>query len=89
MEVCKLGCFFLYAMCDMIGASLSNRGALKYQSNVEAHPPGCMHSNLSSGSRTNHRAAGEKGEELSGEPQMVCQEEARFQPHFPQVRLSD
>ncbi|XP_039516287.1 NADPH oxidase 4 isoform X4 [Pimephales promelas] len=68
--------FYIILMVHVVG------GALKYQSNVEAHPPGCLHSNLSSGSRTNHRAAGEKGEELS--LQMVCQEEARFQPHFPQ-----
>ncbi|XDV32853.1 hypothetical protein PO909_003550 [Leuciscus waleckii] len=73
--------FYIILMVHVVG------GALKYQSNVEAHPPGCMHSNLSSGSRTNHRAAGEKGEELSGGPQMVCQEEARFQTHFPQTWL--
>ncbi|XP_039516285.1 NADPH oxidase 4 isoform X2 [Pimephales promelas] len=71
--------FYIILMVHVVG------GALKYQSNVEAHPPGCLHSNLSSGSRTNHRAAGEKGEELS--LQMVCQEEARFQPHFPQTWL--
>ncbi|XP_016121275.1 NADPH oxidase 4-like, partial [Sinocyclocheilus grahami] len=62
-------------------------GALKYQSNLETHPPGCMHNNNLS-SWTNHRAAGEKGAESSGAPQTLhCQEEARFQPHFPQTWL--
>lgn len=70
----------LCAWCGLIDASLSNRGALKYQLNVESHPPGCIHTNLSSHSLTNHRAAGEK--ESGG----VCREEARFQTHFPQVR---
>lgn len=85
VEVCKLGPLYLHALCDKIDASLFNRGALKYQSNVETHPPGCTHNNLSSW--TNHNAAGEKGAEFSGAPQTVCQEEARFQPHFPQVCL--
>ncbi|RXN24249.1 NADPH oxidase 4 [Labeo rohita] len=60
-------------------------GALKYQSNVEAHPPGCVHNNLTS--LTNHRVAGEKGAEFPNAPPTVCQEEARFQPHFPQTWL--
>ncbi|XP_067220669.1 NADPH oxidase 4 isoform X2 [Chanodichthys erythropterus] len=73
--------FYIILMVHVAG------GTLKYQSNVEAHPPGCMHKNLSSDSWTNHRAAGEKGVEFSGGPQTVCQEEARFQPHFPQTWL--
>uniref|UniRef100_A0A8C2DZ69 NADPH oxidase 4 n=1 Tax=Cyprinus carpio TaxID=7962 RepID=A0A8C2DZ69_CYPCA len=71
--------FYVILMVHVAG------GALKYQSNVETHPPGCVHNNLSSW--TNHRAAGEKGAESSGAPQTVCQEEARFQPHFPQTWL--
>uniref|UniRef100_A0A673GWH7 NADPH oxidase 4-like n=1 Tax=Sinocyclocheilus rhinocerous TaxID=307959 RepID=A0A673GWH7_9TELE len=71
--------FYVILMVHVAG------GALKYQSNVETHPPGCMRNNLSSW--TNHRAAGEKGAESSGAPQTVCQEEARFQPHFPQTWL--
>uniref|UniRef100_A0A9J8AXB5 NADPH oxidase 4 n=1 Tax=Cyprinus carpio carpio TaxID=630221 RepID=A0A9J8AXB5_CYPCA len=71
--------FYVILMVHVAG------GALKYQSNVETHPPGCVQNNLSSW--TNHRAAGEKGTESSGAPQTVCQEEARFQPHFPQTWL--
>ncbi|TRY81359.1 hypothetical protein DNTS_029007 [Danionella cerebrum] len=58
-------------------------GTLKYQSNVKAHPPGCIPSNLSSGSWTGHRDARERG----GGSQKVCREEALFQPHFPQTWL--
>uniref|UniRef100_A0A672L962 FAD-binding FR-type domain-containing protein n=1 Tax=Sinocyclocheilus grahami TaxID=75366 RepID=A0A672L962_SINGR len=71
--------FYIILMLHVAG------GALKYQSNVEAHPPGCTHNNLSSW--TNHKAAREKGAEFSGAPQTVCQEEAHFQPHFPQTWL--
>uniref|UniRef100_A0A671MH75 FAD-binding FR-type domain-containing protein n=1 Tax=Sinocyclocheilus anshuiensis TaxID=1608454 RepID=A0A671MH75_9TELE len=71
--------FYIILMLHVAG------GALKYQSNVEARPPGCTHNNLSSW--TNHKAAGEKGAEFSGAPQTVCQEEAHFQPHFPQTWL--
>ncbi|XP_042627522.1 NADPH oxidase 4 isoform X2 [Cyprinus carpio] len=71
--------FYVILMVHVAG------GALKYQSNVETHPPGCLHNNLSSW--TNHKAAGEKGAESSGAPQTVCQEEAHFQPHFPQYIL--
>ncbi|XP_051962694.1 NADPH oxidase 4 [Xyrauchen texanus] len=73
--------FYIILMVHVLG------GALKYQSNVEAHPPGCMYTNISSDTLTNHRAAGEKGVENLGGPLTVCQEEARFQPHFPQTWL--
>ncbi|KAA0701359.1 NADPH oxidase 4 [Triplophysa tibetana] len=67
--------FYLILLLHVVG------GALKYQLNVESHPPGCIHTNLSSHSLTNHRAAGEK------ESRAVCREEARFQTHFPQTWL--
>ncbi|KAM4628165.1 NADPH oxidase 4 isoform 2-T2 [Polymixia lowei] len=57
------------------------RGALKYQTNIEAHPPGCLRANQSSPER--------QGEELEqGEDEeRTCREEARFQPHYPQTWL--
>ncbi|XP_057207064.1 NADPH oxidase 4 [Triplophysa rosa] len=67
--------FYLILMLHVVG------GALKYQLNVESHPPGCVHTNLSSHSLTNHRAAGEK------DSRSVCLEEACFQTHFPQTWL--
>lgn len=57
----------------------STRGALKYQTNIEAHPPGCLRANQSGSER--------QGEELEqGEDDETrCREEAHFQPHYPQV----
>lgn len=57
----------------------STRGALKYQTNIEAHPPGCL--------RANQSGAEQLGEELEqGEDEeRRCREEAHFQPHYPQV----
>ncbi|XP_073780178.1 NADPH oxidase 4 isoform X2 [Danio rerio] len=73
--------FYIILMVHVAG------GALKYQSNVETHPPGCIQNNLSSDSWTNHRAAVEERAELSDRSQTVCQEEACFHPHFPQTWL--
>ncbi|XP_051933739.1 NADPH oxidase 4 isoform X2 [Hippocampus zosterae] len=67
--------FYIILMVHMVG------GALKYQTNIEAHPPGCL--------RANHSRAEEQGEELEKREQeeMPCKAEAHFQPHFPQTWL--
>lgn len=56
---------------------LTCRGVLKYQTNVEAHPPGCLRANQSSA----------KQEELESaeDEERRCREEALFLPHYPQV----
>uniref|UniRef100_A0A3P8WXN3 NADPH oxidase 4 n=1 Tax=Cynoglossus semilaevis TaxID=244447 RepID=A0A3P8WXN3_CYNSE len=62
--------FYIILMVHMIG------GALKYQTNIEAHPPGCFRTNQSN------------MEDQSDEPhQRSCREEAHFQPHCPQTWL--
>ncbi|XP_019741464.1 NADPH oxidase 4 isoform X2 [Hippocampus comes] len=67
--------FYIILMVHMVG------GALKYQTNIEAHPPGCL--------RANHSRAEEQGEELEKRVQeeMPCKAEAHFQPHCPQTWL--
>lgn len=54
-------------------------GVLKYQTNIEAHPPGCL--------RANQSGAEQRGEELeqAEDEERRCREEAHFQPHYPQV----
>ncbi|XP_077396495.1 NADPH oxidase 4-like isoform X4 [Festucalex cinctus] len=66
--------FYIILMVHMVG------GALKYQTNIEAHPPGCI--------RANHSQAEQQGEELEKheEEKMRCKAEAHFQPHCPQNR---
>uniref|UniRef100_A0A665U864 FAD-binding FR-type domain-containing protein n=1 Tax=Echeneis naucrates TaxID=173247 RepID=A0A665U864_ECHNA len=56
-------------------------GALKYQTNIDAHPPGCL--------RANQSSTGSQGKELDrGEDEeQRCREEAHFQPHYPQTWL--
>lgn len=54
------------------------RGVLKYQTNIEAHPPGCLRANQSTEQR------GEELEQAEDEERR-CREEAHFQPHCPQV----
>ncbi|KAM6946187.1 NADPH oxidase 4 [Aplochiton taeniatus] len=67
--------FYVLLMLHVVG------GALKYQVNVEAHPPGCLLANQSRPER--------QGEEP--EPSKVaegrCRGDAQFQPHFPQTWL--
>ncbi|XP_041796864.1 NADPH oxidase 4 [Chelmon rostratus] len=67
--------FYIILMVHMVG------GALKYQTNIEAHPPGCLRANQSGSER--------QGEELEqGEDDETrCREEAHFQPHYPQTWL--
>ena len=62
-----------------ISLSFFLSGALKYQSNVDAHPPGCLSANQSSPVL--------QGEELEpgSDEERRCKEEARFHPHYPQV----
>lgn len=57
------------------------RGVLKYQTNIEAHPPGCL--------RANQSGTEQQGEELeqAEDEERRCGEEAHFQPHYPQVRV--
>uniref|UniRef100_A0AAQ4P9J7 FAD-binding FR-type domain-containing protein n=1 Tax=Gasterosteus aculeatus aculeatus TaxID=481459 RepID=A0AAQ4P9J7_GASAC len=61
--------FYIILMVHMVG------GALKYQTNIEAHPPGCLTANQSS---TSQRREDEERR---------CGEEAHFQPHYPQTWL--
>ncbi|XP_076002294.1 NADPH oxidase 4 [Genypterus blacodes] len=61
--------FYIILMMHMVG------GALKYQSNIETHPPGCL--------RANHSSTERQGEE----EHRRCIDEARFQPHYPQTWL--
>uniref|UniRef100_A0A4W6F941 NADPH oxidase 4 n=1 Tax=Lates calcarifer TaxID=8187 RepID=A0A4W6F941_LATCA len=67
--------FYIILMVHMVG------GALKYQTNIEAHPPGCL--------RANQSSAEQQGKELDqGEDEeRRCREEAHFQPHYPQTWL--
>nr|XP_057936309.1 NADPH oxidase 4 [Doryrhamphus excisus] len=65
--------FYIILMVHMVG------GALKYQTNIEAHPPGCL--------RANQSSTEQQGEELEQreEEDRPCREEAHFQPHYPQT----
>ncbi|XP_060902353.1 NADPH oxidase 4 isoform X1 [Labrus mixtus] len=67
--------FYIILMVHMVG------GALKYQTNLEAHPPGCL--------RANQSSTEQHGEELgqSEDEERRCREEAHFQPHCPQTWL--
>uniref|UniRef100_A0A8C9Y2T4 NADPH oxidase 4 n=1 Tax=Sander lucioperca TaxID=283035 RepID=A0A8C9Y2T4_SANLU len=67
--------FYIILMVHMVG------GALKYQTNLEVHPPGCL--------RANQSSTEQQGKELEqGEDEeRRCREEAHFQPHYPQTWL--
>ncbi|XP_075905764.1 NADPH oxidase 4 isoform X1 [Nelusetta ayraudi] len=65
--------FYVILMVHMVG------GALKYQTNVESHPPGCLRANQSSGKQ--------EGLESAEDDERRCREEAYFQPHNPQTWL--
>ncbi|XP_031428815.1 NADPH oxidase 4 [Clupea harengus] len=61
-------------------------GALKYQTNLDTHTPGCLpanHSGFTADTSTNQER------ELEGRQQRepICGEEARFQSHFPETWL--
>ncbi|XP_053279673.1 NADPH oxidase 4 [Pleuronectes platessa] len=67
--------FYIILMVHMVG------GALKYQTNIEAHPPGCLRANQSITEQ--HDKELEPGED----EERRCREEAHFQPHYPQTWL--
>ncbi|KAM9318085.1 NADPH oxidase 4 [Pholidichthys leucotaenia] len=67
--------FYIILMVHMVG------GALKYQTNIEAHPPGCLRANHSSSKEDNNDLNQSEDEEVR------CKEEAHFQPHYPQTWL--
>lgn len=58
----------------------STSGALKYQTNLEGHPPGCLRANQSS-----TESQGKEPGQGEAEERRRCIEEAHFQPHYPQV----
>uniref|UniRef100_A0A672FT89 FAD-binding FR-type domain-containing protein n=1 Tax=Salarias fasciatus TaxID=181472 RepID=A0A672FT89_SALFA len=68
--------FYIVLMVHMVG------GALKYQTNIEAHPPGCLGANQSSAQRQGLEDLDQAEDEESR-----CREEAHFQPHYPQTWL--
>uniref|UniRef100_A0A7N6AV40 NADPH oxidase 4 n=1 Tax=Anabas testudineus TaxID=64144 RepID=A0A7N6AV40_ANATE len=66
--------FYVILMVHMVG------GALKYQTNIVDHPPGCI--------RANQSSTEQQGEELEQrDDEERCREEAYFQPHTPQTWL--
>ncbi|KAK5868521.1 hypothetical protein PBY51_009528 [Eleginops maclovinus] len=67
--------FYIILMVHMVG------GALKYQTNLEAHPPGCLGTNQSSTEQQREELEAGEDEERR------CGEEAHFQPHYPQTWL--
>ncbi|XP_058270466.1 NADPH oxidase 4 isoform X3 [Hemibagrus wyckioides] len=71
--------FYIILMLHVLG------GVLKYQTNVEAHPPGCVLANQTRPTDPTARE-GKRVESVKGTP-TVCSEEAKFHPHFPQTWL--
>ncbi|KAM3616352.1 uncharacterized protein V6R79_016505 [Siganus canaliculatus] len=67
--------FYVILMVHMVG------GALKYQTNIEAHPPGCLRANQSSTEQQSEEL--EQGED----EERRCREDAHFLPHYPQTWL--
>uniref|UniRef100_A0A3Q3WGA5 Uncharacterized protein n=1 Tax=Mola mola TaxID=94237 RepID=A0A3Q3WGA5_MOLML len=65
--------FYIILMVHMVG------GVLKYQTNIEAHPPGCL--------RANQSVTEQHGEELeqAEDEERRCREGAHFQSHYPQT----
>uniref|UniRef100_A0A087XPB4 NADPH oxidase 4 n=1 Tax=Poecilia formosa TaxID=48698 RepID=A0A087XPB4_POEFO len=64
--------FYIILMMHMVG------GVLKYQSNIEAHPPGCL--------RPNQSSAEQHVDDLEQleDDDSSCKEDAHFEPHYPQ-----
>ncbi|XP_056906626.1 NADPH oxidase 4 isoform X4 [Takifugu flavidus] len=65
--------FYIVLMVHMVG------GVLKYQTNIEAHPPGCLTANQS-----NMDPQAKEMEKADNEERR-CTEEAHFQGHYPQT----
>lgn len=76
------------------------RGLLKYQTNLDTHPPGCINLNgthyqnthlpehLSEHFHESFPGGFSKPDELTQNTFVkICMEEPRFQANFPQVRL--
>ncbi|XP_014842911.1 PREDICTED: NADPH oxidase 4 [Poecilia mexicana] len=68
--------FYIILMMHMVG------GVLKYQSNIEAHPPGCLRPNQSSA----EQHVDDLLEQLEDDDSS-CKEDALFEPHYPQTWL--
>ncbi|XP_004075854.1 NADPH oxidase 4 isoform X2 [Oryzias latipes] len=64
--------FYIILMVHMAG------GALKFQTNIEAHPPGCLRASQSLRQQ-------QQAEDL--DQKQRCKEDAHFQPHYPQTWL--
>ncbi|XP_068601493.1 NADPH oxidase 4 [Brachionichthys hirsutus] len=67
--------FYVILMVHMVG------GVLKYQTNIAAHPPGCLRANQSGAGRRDEEMEWSEGEERR------CREEAHFQANDPQTWL--
>ncbi|RVE64629.1 hypothetical protein OJAV_G00127860 [Oryzias javanicus] len=63
--------FYIILMVHMVG------GALKYQTNTEAHPPGCL--------RSSQSLQEPQADDL--DQKQRCNEDAHFLPHYPQTWL--
>ncbi|XP_052323978.1 NADPH oxidase 4 isoform X1 [Oncorhynchus keta] len=64
--------FYIILIVHVVG------GALKYQTNFEAHPPGCLRANQTNPDKTEEESGQAEGDGWS------CREEARFQPNSPE-----
>ncbi|KAI4898998.1 hypothetical protein NFI96_024452 [Prochilodus magdalenae] len=76
--------FYIILMVHVAG------GAIKYQANVEAHPPGCIwpkQANTSSDTWSSQKTKVEVDGESKETSFTVCREDPHFQPHFPQTWL--
>uniref|UniRef100_A0A3B5M6J2 NADPH oxidase 4 n=1 Tax=Xiphophorus couchianus TaxID=32473 RepID=A0A3B5M6J2_9TELE len=67
--------FYIILMMHMVG------GVLKYQTNIEAHPPGCLRPNQSSTEQYVDDL-----EQLEDDDSR-CKADAHFEPHYPQTWL--
>ncbi|KAM4742536.1 NADPH oxidase 4 [Anableps anableps] len=67
--------FYIILMVHMVG------GALKYQTNIEAHPPGCLRPNQSSTEQHVDDL------DLLADDDSRCREDAHFESHCPQTWL--
>ncbi|XP_062408451.1 NADPH oxidase 4 isoform X1 [Sardina pilchardus] len=71
--------FYFILMVHALG------GALKYQTNLDTHTPGCRPTNHSRADDTSTNQERELGDWPQREP--ICREEAQFQSHFPETWL--
>ncbi|KAI1893949.1 hypothetical protein AGOR_G00128910 [Albula goreensis] len=77
--------FYIVLLVHVVG------GALKYQTNVDTHPPGCFRPNRTdpeprAGTQPSREPVPSGSEDGDGFNN-VCREEARFQAHFPSTWL--